>query len=49
MNKTFDRLALPNKINYTAEVKNNSSFISIFQLNHINKILPDYEDLITSL
>ena len=45
INKNFDRLALLYKI-----ISQNSKTIpGLFQLNHINKILPDYEDLITSL
>ena len=45
MNKNFDRLTLLYKIIYTAEFKNNASFIlteSHFQM------LPGYEDLIKS-
>ena len=47
MNKNFDRLlALLYKIGYIAKFKNNSSFIST---ESHQQILPDYEDLITSL
>ena len=46
MNKNFYRIALPYKISYIAEFKNNSSFIST--QSH-QQILPDYEDLIASL
>ena len=45
MNKTFDRLAL-HRISYIAEFKNNSSFIST---ESHQQVLPDYENLITSL
>ena len=43
MNKSFDRLALPYKISYSAEFNNNVSFISTE--SHL-QMLPDYEDLI---
>ena len=46
MNKNLDRLALLYKISYIAEFKNNSSVIST---KSDQQILPDYEDLITSL
>ena len=46
MNKNFGRLALLYKISYIAELKNNSSFIST---EPHQQILPDYEDLISSL
>ena len=46
MNKNFGRLALLYKISYIANLKNNSSFIST---ESHQQILPDYEDLITSL
>ena len=45
MNKNFDRLALLYKINYTAELKNNASFIST---ESHQQMLPDYEDLVKS-
>ena len=45
INKNFDRLTLLCKI-----IPQNSKIIlALFQLNHINKYPPDYEDLITSL
>ena len=46
MNKNFDCLALLYKISYTAELKNNASFIST--KSH-QQMLSDYEDLIKSL
>ena len=46
MNKYFDRLAPLYKISYTAEFKNNGSFIST---EWHQQMLPDYEDLIKSL
>ena len=46
MNKNFDRLALLHKISYTAEFKNNASFIST---ESQQQMLPNYEDLIKSL
>ena len=45
MNKNFDRLALLYKINYSAELKNNPSFIST---ESHQQMLPDYEDLVKS-
>ena len=42
MNKNFNRLALPPKISYMAEFKNNSSFIST---ESHQQILPVYKDL----
>ena len=43
MKKNFDRLALPPKISYTAEFKNNYSFIST---ESHQQILPDYKLLV---